>query len=443
METRIIGIDLAVKAAHRGAVLDQGTNSLVGGLFEFRSYPAHLDRVLDRARSGASADVEVKAVLEATGMAWYPVSTYLDRHGVTVYRVNGQKTADLRKLYNPHSKNDRLDARVLARLPLVAPESLDCLWIPTGEQQALQRACREAEQLTELVAASKNRVQAIDDWAWLGWPLDAPYGSRARWLRRQWYNPWRVCSAGVEAIADAWRKAHRNHQGDLDWLDPLLQRAEQVTELYGSPQQVAYERLQAYVTRQQERWQRFAAARHRLRLERVRPLYRRLCPHRHLESLRGVGQDSAAVYVAFIGNVRRFPSLRRFRGWSGLVPYSRQSGQRQASGLRITQAGPDLIKTTAYRNAEVARQWDPQIAAIYHRQMMAYGKHHKQAVCTCATHLLNRIYAVLRDQRPYELRDTDGTPVSKRRARQICVTRYQVPDHVRRRNNHNANQRRR
>ena len=111
--------------------------------------------------------------------------------------------------------------------------------------------------------------------------------------------------------------------------------------------------------------------------------------------------------------------------------------------MRITQAGPDLIKTSAYRNAEVARQWDPQIAAIYHRQMMAYGKHHKQAVCTCATHLLNRIYAVLRDQRPYELRDTDGTPVSNRRARQICVTRYQVPDHVRRRNNHNANQRRR
>lgn len=37
METRIIGIDLAVKAAHRAVVLDQASASLVGGLFTFRS----------------------------------------------------------------------------------------------------------------------------------------------------------------------------------------------------------------------------------------------------------------------------------------------------------------------------------------------------------------------------------------------------------------------
>lgn len=186
METRIIGIDLAVKAPHRAVVLDQRTNSFISGLFKFRSYPAGLERVLTKAQAGTSADVQVKAVLEATGMAWYPVSVYLERQGAIVYRVNGQQTADLREVYNRYTKNDRLDARVLARLLLVAPESLHRLWIPTGEQQALQRACREVEQLTQLVSAGKNRVQAIDDWAWLGWPLNAPYGPRARWLRQHW-----------------------------------------------------------------------------------------------------------------------------------------------------------------------------------------------------------------------------------------------------------------
>ena len=42
METRIIGIDLAVKAPHRAVVLDQRTNSFISGLFKFRSYPADL-----------------------------------------------------------------------------------------------------------------------------------------------------------------------------------------------------------------------------------------------------------------------------------------------------------------------------------------------------------------------------------------------------------------
>lgn len=442
METRIIGIDLAVKAAHRAVVLDQATGSLVGGLFTFRSYPADLDRVLAKARAGTSAGARTKAVLEATGMAWYPVSTYLERKDVSVYRVNGQQTADLRRVYSRYTKNDRLDAHVLARLPLVAPESLHRVWIPTGDQQALQRACREVEQLNQLVSASKNRVRAIDQWAWLGWPVKDTYGPTARWLRQHWYNPWRVSSTGADAIVDTWREAHPDCQGELEWLSPLVQRAERVKKLYGTRQQIDYQRLQAYVTRQQERWRRLEAEKHRLRLHRVRPVYRRLHPSRHLESLQGVGQDSAAIYVAFIGDVQRFPSLRQFRGWTGMVPYSRQTGQTQAQGLRLTQAGPDLIKATAYRNAEVARLWDPQIAAVYYRQMMKYGKHHLQAVCACATALLNRIYAILRDQRPYELRDVDGTPVSNMEARHICLTDYHVPDEVRKRRNHRNRDRR-
>jgi len=436
MEMRIIGIDLAVKAAHRAAVLDPRTGSFVRDSLTFHNYPADLDRVLAEARAGTADDVQIKAVLEATNMAWYPVSVYLQRHGVTVYRVNGRKTADLRNFYNRYAKNDRLDAQVLARMPLVARESLHRLWIPSPEHQVLQRLCREIEQLTQLASASKNRVRSIDNWAWLDWPLDDYHGPRSCWLRQHWYNPWRVCATGFEALANAWRRDHPDDQGDLSWLRELIGRAEQATMVYDSPQQVDYGHLQAHVTRQQRRWQRLAAEARHLRLEKMRPLYRRLCPNRHLESLRGVGQDSAAIYVAFIGDVRRFPSLRHFRGWTGMVPCSRQSGQGETRGLRLTQAGPDLIKTTAYRNAEVARLWDPQIAAIYYRQMMEYGKHHLQAVCACATHLLNRVYAILRDQRSYELRDVDGPPISKKRARQICLSKYRVPDKVRRRTNH-------
>jgi hypothetical protein len=86
-------------------------------------------------------------------------------------------------------------------------------------------------------------------------------------------------------------------------------------------------------------------------------------------------------------------------------------------------------------DAETARQWDPQIAAIYYAQMMQHGKHHYQAICTCATHLLDRIWTILREDRPYELRDVDGTPVSVEQAREIIAARYTVPKEVRQRQN--------
>jgi transposase len=437
METRIIGIDLAVQAVHKAIVLDQASNRFVSKVLKFHTDPAQIKGVLERARTGSSNDVRLTAVLEATGMAWYSVGVYLERHGVEVYRVNGQQVADLRRIYKRHAKSDRIDARVLARLPLLCPERLHRCFFPSGPQMTLQRACREVFRLTGQIAASKNRLRATDQFAWLGLAdILPPYEAAAFWLREHWYDPWRVYEAGEAAIAQAWSDGAPEQPADTTWVGALIRQAERVIALYGDPDRIDYAHLQASLQREQARIRDTQTQVHQLRLKTVRPVYRQLYPQRYLESLQGVGQDSAAVYIAFIGDVLRFPSLHDFRGWSGLIPFSRQSGNAQSRGLRITKAGPDLIKATAVLNAQVARLWDPQIAAIYYTQMVELGKHHLQALCACATHLLDRIYVLLREDRPYELRDVDGTPVDKRTARSICQERYQVPDEVRRRNNH-------
>jgi hypothetical protein len=140
------------------------------------------------------------------------------------------------------------------------------------------------------------------------------------------------------------------------------------------------------------------------------------------------------VFASFIGEPDRFADNRHFRGWHGLVPDSRQSGESESKGLHISQAGPDLIKKYGYIAADTARRFDPQIAAIYYDQMVNKGKHHTQAVCACATHVLDRIRVVLRDDRPYELRDVDGKAVTPAQARAIIAERYQVPEEVRKRN---------
>ena len=75
--------------------------------------------------------------------------------------------------------------------------------------------------------------------------------------------------------------------------------------------------------------------------------------------------------------------------------------------------------------------------------MTTLGKHYLQAVCACATHLLDLVYVILRQDRPYELRDVDGTPLDKHEARRICLERYCVPDDVRRHNNYRVRRARR
>ena len=90
MDTRIIGIDLAVKAAHKAIVLDQSSNRFVSKLLTFHTDPAEIDRVLLAAGNDAADDVELVAVMEATGMSWFSVGVYLHRHDIAVDGHFGQ-----------------------------------------------------------------------------------------------------------------------------------------------------------------------------------------------------------------------------------------------------------------------------------------------------------------------------------------------------------------
>jgi hypothetical protein len=295
------------------------------------------------------------------------------------------------------------------------------------------------------ISAYKNRLQATDR---LGWPglkrrvFSAPAGAAARWFRDHFYDPQQVVAAGVDGLRQAWRRAPAYDEGE-DWIEPLVELARELLALYGDPGTfLDYALLADQVRREQRRLAALEADAHQVRLHITRPRYRRLHASRNLETIPGVGQDGAAVYTAFVGAPHRFASNRAFRGWSGMVPRSRQSGESETKGLRLSQAGPNLVKKYAYLDADVARQRDPQIAAIYYDQMMHKGKHHTQAVCACATHLLDRVRVILTEDRAYELRDVDGTPLSRQQARAIVVERYTVPKEVRQRNNRRARRQR-
>lgn len=231
------------------------------------------------------------------------------------------------------------------------------------------------------------------------------------------------------------------NEKELKRLENLVELAVNALKLYGF-EVIDYPHLQQEMCREQRLLAYLERVQEALNAETVQPLYLELHPSRHLETLQGVGPKGAAVYASFIGVPGRFPDNRHFRGWHGLVPDSRQSGHAESKGLRISRAGPGMVKKFAYINADVARNHDPQIAAVYYDQIVRKGKHHNQAVCACATRLLDRVHAVLRDERPYELRDVDGTAVTAAEARALIAERYTVPEEVRKRNTRSARKKR-
>jgi hypothetical protein len=52
------------------------------------------------------------------------------------------------------------------------------------------------------------------------------------------------------------------------------------------------------------------------------------------------------------------------------------------------------------------------------------------------------VLVILREDRPYELRDVDGKPVTPEEARTIIAEHYKVPEEVRKRNTRRARKKR-
>ncbi|HEY5572584.1 MAG TPA: transposase, partial [Anaerolineales bacterium] len=224
-----IGIDLSAKGEHKAVIVDEA-GRFVSPVIRFRTDPSSMARLLEVAQEG-NPDQKLQAVMEPTGMAWFPVAVFLVRHSVTVYLVNSQQVADLRKYFKKHAKSDRIDARVLAKLPLVDAEKLHRLELSNARTLACQRGCKQLERLMKQRTACQNRIIALDRFAWPGLE-EAVFADlfcpAARWFREHWYSPVRVHQAGAEAIRQKWLESGLDPADSGEWMSYLVPLAEKV-----------------------------------------------------------------------------------------------------------------------------------------------------------------------------------------------------------------------
>ena len=136
MDQMTLGIDVACRAAHQASLADAAGRFAWSGR-RFRTATADLQHLWESIPAGAAVTV----VMEPTRNAWVPLAAWFRRRGAAVILVPPEQSADLRDYYSKHAKSDRLDSRLLARLPLLHPEGLR----PSqglGPADALRRATK-------------------------------------------------------------------------------------------------------------------------------------------------------------------------------------------------------------------------------------------------------------------------------------------------------------
>jgi transposase len=133
-----------------------------------------------------------------------------------------------------------------------------------------------------------------------------------------------------------------------------------------------------------------------------------------LTSIPGIGWIVASHLVARLGDWREINNVRQIGGFLGLVSSEHSTGDHQDRGA-ITRTGDSRLRNKLIQGAWVAIGKDPELRAFYRR---IYQRHPqkvaaRKAIVAVARKLTTRIYAVLKEQRPYEYRvDSSAAPLT-------------------------------
>ena len=121
-----------------------------------------------------------------------------------------------------------------------------------------------------------------------------------------------------------------------------------------------------------------------------------------LQTIPGVGPFVAASILGEVQYIRRFPKAKHLIAYAGLDTKIRQSGKALNSTGKLTKRGSSYLRRSLFIAANVSRQHDSQLKAIYDKKR-AEGRTYKEANTIVARKLLQIVRSVWINKKPYYL----------------------------------------
>lgn len=282
-----------------------------------------------------------RVALEVTGSS-REIVRRLEGHVKQVVVVSPADTG----IAQARAKTDRLDARALAKLLWTG--ELEAVWMPPEWICRMRRRLARREQLVRTRARVKNEIHAVLMRQLKGRaPASDLFGVKGReWLR----------ALELPEVEDETVTACLRH---IEFLDAEVEQVERL---------IAEQALHS-------------------------PQVKRLL------SVPGVNVICAAIFIAAVGDIRRFKDHRKVVAYLGLDPRVYQSGTAPARSGRISKQGSPRARWALVEAARsVARQPGP-LHAFYERLRARKG--HNAAIVAVARKLAVLFYCMLTREQDY------------------------------------------
>lgn len=385
------GVDIAKTDHVIGAIDDSGDE--VSRPMSFTNTEAGFEKCISWLEGVAECPEDVVIAMEATGHYWMACFSFLTSRGYTVVVVNPVHVKAVRKLKSLSGvKNDRIDSWLIAETLRIG--EYDPTRLATDEMQSLKILTRYRQGLKEQIAETKTKVICLMDayfpeYAGL---FSDMFGAASMALLSKSPLPAEIARMQTPALAKLLSSASRRRMGEAKAAEVKTAAKRSVGIRLGETT-AAYEikeylSLIEYLEKKVSRAEAEIAA----SLDSIEPL---------ILTIPGVSIALGAQIVAEIGDVARFKSAASIVKYAGLNSGVSQSGKFEAKGEPITKVGSPYLRRALWLAAEGARKFDPKLRDFYEKKR-AEGKCHRVAVTAVARKLCHIVYAVMRDQVPYD-----------------------------------------
>jgi transposase len=384
-----IGIDVA-KDYHDALGLDDG-GQVVLPHFRFTNTRPGVDELIKRL---ACLSGPVRLAMESTGHYWIALYEALVDQGYTVVVFNPLQIKAYRQVGIRKTKTDRVDCYYIAdflRVQLLTP-----LFVPSPTHRQLRHLARFRFALVDRAGSLRRRAHMVMDQVFPEYPalFARPFDTTSRQLLRHAVTAEEFVAWPEAELTMAIRKASRGRLGQEK--AQAIHTAAQTSLGVHSLGQVAKLEM-SWLLDQMD-----------LLDQQVDSLDATLTElmageEQYLTTIPGISTVLAATILGEIGDIQRFPSLPPLIAFAGFDPSIHQSGHFLATQSRLSKRGSPYLRRAIWLAAMTARRFNPDLAAFYQRKR-DQGKHHNVVMSAVCHRLLARIYAILKEQRPFEIR---------------------------------------
>jgi transposase len=120
-----------------------------------------------------------------------------------------------------------------------------------------------------------------------------------------------------------------------------------------------------------------------------------------LESIPGVGRQTATVILAELPAVERLPCAESAAAYCGLSPREFTSGTSVKKRTRLSKAGNARLRKALFMPTQTAVRFNPLLKGFFERLVEA-GKSPMQAIGACMRKLVMICYGVLKNRHPFD-----------------------------------------